>query len=116
MASRTFEHNGIRYEAAEKMTINGVQGIEWVRWKHQSGAWVRSGNSFEPSGATKSSIAESFGDLIKAKKRGAHAKMEDGKRTNIYLSAESRSIAERIGGGNVSEGIRKALAIADDRS
>lgn len=46
------------------------------------------------------------------KKRGAPAKMEDGKRTNIYLSAESRAIAERVGGGNVSEGIRIALSKA----
>jgi len=41
---------------------------------------------------------------------GAPAKMQDGKRVNIYLSAESRAAAERIGGGNVSEGIRIALA------
>ena len=33
-----------------------------------------------------------------------------GKRSNIYLDAASREAAERIGNGNISEGIRIALA------
>ncbi|CAD15647.1 hypothetical protein [Ralstonia pseudosolanacearum] len=37
---------------------------------------------------------------------------QSGRRTNIYLSDENRVIAERLGDGNVSEGIRIALAQA----
>ena len=32
-----------------------------------------------------------------------------GKRVQVYLDAESIAIATRLGNGNVSEGIRKAL-------
>lgn len=41
---------------------------------------------------------------------GRPAEMAGGKRSNIYLDAASREIAERIGNGNISEGIRLALA------
>ena len=40
---------------------------------------------------------------------GRPAEMAGGKRRNIYLDAASREKAERIGNGNVSEGIRIAL-------
>ena len=35
-----------------------------------------------------------------------------GKRVNVYLDAASLEYAARLGNGNVSEGIRKALANA----
>lgn len=41
---------------------------------------------------------------------GRPAEMAGGKRSNIYLDAASREIAERLGNGNISEGIRIALA------
>lgn len=40
---------------------------------------------------------------------GRPAELEGGKRVNVYLDAESLSIASKIGDGNVSDGIRKAL-------
>ena len=40
---------------------------------------------------------------------GRPAELEGGKRVNVYLDAESLSIADEIGDGNVSNGIRKAL-------
>lgn len=43
---------------------------------------------------------------------GRPAEMEGGKRVNVYLDAESLAIAARMGNGNVSEGIRKALRAA----
>lgn len=46
---------------------------------------------------------------------GRPAEMDGGKRTNIYLGAESRATAERIGNGNISDGIRIALAMAKNR-
>lgn len=36
-----------------------------------------------------------------------------GKRVQVYLDAESIAIATRLGDGNVSEGIRRALKAAD---
>lgn len=46
---------------------------------------------------------------------GRPAELEGGKRVNVYLDAESLSIAAEIGDGNVSEGIRSALKIAAAR-
>lgn len=43
---------------------------------------------------------------------GRPAEMEGGKRINVYLDAESHEAAAKLGGGNVSEGIRIALAKA----
>lgn len=40
---------------------------------------------------------------------GRPSEMSGGKRVNAYLDAESLAIAARLGDGNVSEGIRKAL-------
>jgi len=37
-------------------------------------------------------------------------------RTNVYLFAEDKERAKRIGSGNVSKGIRLALEIVDKRS
>ena len=39
-----------------------------------------------------------------------------GKRVQVYLDAESLSIAAKLGTGNVSEGIRKALAECEKNS
>lgn len=40
---------------------------------------------------------------------GRPSEMSGGKKVNTYLDAESVAIATRLGNGNVSEGIRKAL-------
>lgn len=40
---------------------------------------------------------------------GRPSELKGGKRVQVYLDAESLSIADEIGNGNVSEGIRKAL-------
>lgn len=40
---------------------------------------------------------------------GRPSEMSGGKKVNTYLDAESIAIATRLGNGNVSEGIRKAL-------
>lgn len=42
-------------------------------------------------------------------KVGRPSEMAGGKKVNTYLDAESIAIATRLGNGNVSEGIRKAL-------
>lgn len=41
---------------------------------------------------------------------GRPSEMDGGKRVNVYLDAKSLETAAAIGGGNVSAGIRKALA------
>jgi hypothetical protein len=45
-----------------------------------------------------------------AAKRGGR-----GQRAQVYLDAESLAIAARLGGANISEGLRKALKQADER-
>lgn len=40
---------------------------------------------------------------------GAKPKIKDGQRVQVYLDSESLAIASKIGNGNVSDGIRKAL-------
>lgn len=42
--------------------------------------------------------------------RGAPAKLDDGRRVNVFLDKTSLDIAAQAGAGNVSEGIRAALA------
>lgn len=51
-------------------------------------------------------------DAAKVKKRPAHRprELEGGKRVNVYLDAPSLLIAQHLGEGNTSEGIRRALA------
>lgn len=44
---------------------------------------------------------------------GRPPEMEGGKRVNVYLDATSLARAARLGDGNVSEGIRRALARED---
>lgn len=41
---------------------------------------------------------------------GRPSEMQHGKRVQVYLDADSLSAAERLGNGNVSAGIRAALA------
>lgn len=43
---------------------------------------------------------------------GRPSEMTGGKRVNVYLDAASLKAAAKLGSGNVSEGIRKALEIA----
>lgn len=45
---------------------------------------------------------------------GRPTEMPDGRRVNVYLDAASLNTAARLGNGNVSEGIRKALKQADE--
>lgn len=46
----------------------------------------------------------------KRKPAGRPATMKDGQRVNVYLDAASLKTAAKLGDGNVSEGIRIALA------
>lgn len=52
-------------------------------------------------------------DEIEWPSAGRPAEMEGGKRVNVYLDTESLSIAAKLGYGNVSDGIRKALKQAE---
>lgn len=40
---------------------------------------------------------------------GRPSEMESGRRVNIYIDHDSLDIARRLGGGNISLGVRKAL-------
>lgn len=43
---------------------------------------------------------------------GRPSKLAEGRKVTVYLDADSLTIAERIGAGNVSAGLRRALQIA----
>ena len=47
---------------------------------------------------------------------GRPSEMDGGKAVKVYLDAESIAIATRLGNGNVSEGIRKALKQAGENA
>ncbi|MCL1485139.1 hypothetical protein MIH18_23700 (plasmid) [Marinobacter sp. M3C] len=53
----------------------------------------------------------------KKEKRPNHRprEMEGGKRRNVYIDAESWRLAQELGDGNGSEGIRRAIQIASKR-
>lgn len=47
--------------------------------------------------------------MTEKRKPGRPPRMDGGKRRSIYLDDESMELAERLGYGNASEGIRRAL-------
>jgi hypothetical protein len=53
---------------------------------------------------------------VKIKKRSNHRpkEMEAGKRRNVYIDEASWLLAQKLGEGNGSEGIRHALRIASE--
>lgn len=55
-------------------------------------------------------------DMRNSRPVGRPSEMEGGKRVNVYLDAESLDIADKLGNGNVSEGIRKALKVAEGKA
>jgi len=70
--------------------------IRWTRsGDGQAAYWGPSGAALRPHWYAKS---------------GRATEMENGRRVNVYLDSESLAIAEKLGNGNVSDGIRKALA------
>jgi hypothetical protein len=83
-------------EAAEQAAENGTKCC--IRWNRSSDGqvayWGPSGSAFKPHWYVKP---------------GRPSEMTGGKKVNTYLDAESVAIATRLGNGNVSEGIRKAL-------
>lgn len=44
------------------------------------------------------------------KRPGRPEQMQDGKRRNVYIDDASWQLAQQIGNGNASEGIRRALS------
>ena len=83
-------------EAAEAAAENGTKCC--IRWTRNSDGqvayWGPSGAAFKPHWYAKP---------------GRPSEMAGGKAVKVYLDAESIAIATRLGNGNVSEGIRKAL-------
>lgn len=86
--------------AAEIAAGNGTKCcIEWNRdTDGQTAYWGPSGAAFKPYWYAKP---------------GRPSEMSGGKKVNTYLDIESIGIATRLGNGNVSDGIRKALKLAE---
>lgn len=53
-------------------------------------------------------------DMRNSRPVGRPSELKGGKKVNTYLDAESIAIASLLGNGNASEGIRKALKIANE--
>lgn len=83
-------------QAAEQAAENGTKCC--IRWSRSSDGqvayWGPKGACFSPHWYAKP---------------GRPAEMDGGKNVNTYLDAASVAIASRLGNGNVSDGIRKAL-------
>lgn len=60
------------------------------------------------------SISKSVRRFFDVNPVGRPEELAGGRKVNTYLDADSISIATRIGNGNVSEGIRKALKQAGE--
>jgi hypothetical protein len=88
-------------EAAEATAEAGTKCC--IRWSRSSDGqvayWGPSGAAFKPHWYAKP---------------GRPSEMSGGKAVKVYLDAESIAIATRLGNGNVSEGIRKALKQAGE--
>lgn len=61
-------------------------------------------------------IFRQSGDVPEKRPVGRPAEMEGGKRRNPYLSDAEWELAKRLGDGNASKGIQKALKLADMNS
>ena len=97
-------HSDSDFDGGESAAKDAAQsGIRcYIKWSRnsdgQSAYWGPSGACFEAY-------------IYSAP--GRPAEMQGGKRVQVYLDAKSLEIADRIGGGNVSEGIRQALKQAE---
>lgn len=97
-------HDDSDFDDVELAAKNAAQsGVRcYIKWSRdsdgQSAYWGPSGTCFEAY-------------IYSAP--GRPAEMEGGKRVQVYLDSRSLKIADRIGCGNVSEGIRQALKQAD---
>lgn len=75
------------------------------------GALVRNAHTGIYAMAKGGSIRPLDQRKIRAAIDPAAKKLDGGKRVNVYLDEASMARASELGGGNVSEGIRRALAL-----
>ena len=61
------------------------------------------------SAGTEAVALQRFNKIAQQKRTGREPEMAGGKKVNTYLDVESVETAKRLGNGNLSEGIRKAL-------
>lgn len=94
---------------SEGISRNGVPGF--IATDKNTGVIVSARPSLESLNRDLEKRQESYES---ANKPGRPAEMDGGKKVNTYLDAESVEIAKKLGNGNVSEGIRKALKQAGE--
>nr|WP_314862046.1 hypothetical protein [uncultured Undibacterium sp.] len=81
-------------------------GSPLYMFKHKNGEVYRVANL---GLAYEIACSDELVEASRKKQRGFQKQMEEGKRVNVYLDANSLEIAAKLGNGNVSEGIRFAL-------
>ena len=94
--------NTIPSDADALGTVTQVEGDAGALVKLPSGLYVQI-NAGTMRNLDGRKVAAALGTA------GRPYEMSGGKKVNTYLDAESIAIAQRLGDGNVSEGIRKAL-------
>jgi hypothetical protein len=66
MAIKTFTLGpDLRYEAAERVRYNGVNGIVWILRVRAQGGWMHTGKQFMPLTATRQQVVERFGQIYR---------------------------------------------------
>jgi hypothetical protein len=67
MATKTFQLGpDLRYEAADRVRHNGVNGVIWILRVRADGGWMHTGKQFMPLRATRKQIVERFGQIYRA--------------------------------------------------
>ena len=101
-----------RIEDIRKATVNGVAVKIFKAFKKEGSAFVFAGQFSAPQRtANKNLWMIANGDDPATRPVGRPTDVA-GRNVNTYLDSESIAIASRLGDGNVSEGIRKALKAA----
>lgn len=100
------KQNGFVFDVSETMR----KGLPLYQFKYKDGEVYRIVNL---GIAYEIACSDELQHASRKKQKGFQKQMEEGKRVNVYIDAKSLEIAAKLGSGNVSEGIRKALAKSD---
>lgn len=98
-----------RIEEVRKATVNSRQVVIFKAFQRNGDAFVFCGQFSAPARTAKRDLWQIAAGNDFIKPAGRPAKLSNGRASNVFLDDASRAKAEQIG-GNVSEGIRIALA------
>lgn len=106
----TLTTEDFRIEEARVCTVNGRKVVKFKAFKRDGDAFVHCGQFSAPARTPKRDLWRIAAGLESIKPLGAPRKLDAGRAVNVFLDAASLARAAEFGAGNVSEGIRIALA------